>query len=226
MVGRGALDTWRISEEKYLSEIRYLVASDDSHARELMKLEKTIGERNTEISHLRSLEIKLKGDLHREAEARKVTESKIEGLYHQLSDFETSINVLQRRVDSAEAAQRLAESRVSDLQDALQVERARFDKAIEHERDVETGMRSRFGLIPKSAEGVQSGELKPISTRRQGWPQVQADLENKSRVGNEPAPVAQPENDAKASHWARKIAEVEEKDSSLNNVGNPVNSAQ
>ena len=95
-------------------------------------------------------------------------------------------------------------SRLEDLQESLRVERDRFDKAIDHEREVEEGQRYRLGQVPGSR--VEADGKSPLQTRRPPWGEVARKAEAKSRK----SPVKEVEQTEQ--HWKDKIAEVEKKD--------------
>lgn len=118
---------------------------------------------------------------------------------------ETTINTLQRRLDESEHSRRFAEDRVSDLRETLRIERERFDKAIDREREVDDGMRARIGLMPRP-DGANGTAPQPVSTRRAPWSSVETKLTESERTA---IIKKTPENDAKADHWREKIKKAE-----------------
>ena len=96
-------------------------------------------------------------------------------------------------------------SRVEGLEEALNIERKRFDDAIQYQREVEDGQRYRLGQIPRT-EDVSRSPQRPISTRRPPWSEVAKAAEAKSRK----PPVKEVQQTEE--HWKGKIAEVEKQD--------------
>ena len=95
-------------------------------------------------------------------------------------------------------------TQVGDLRHSLTIERLRFDKAIQHEREVGDGQRYRLGQIP--GPRVETDGKSPIQTRRPPWSEVARTAEAKSRK----SPVKEVQQNEQ--HWKDKIAEVEAKD--------------
>lgn len=117
---------------------------------------------------------------------------------------------LQKQLNAARDAQVIAEARVTDLRDALRIERERFDQAVKHEREVDHGMRVKIGLAPREDGPQTATEVRPLQTRRQPWNQVQRQVEEEAKT----------HSDKMEEHWRKKIAEVEEKDKRAGHTGN------
>ena len=108
---------------------------------------------------------------------------------------------LQTEVYGLQHSLQLAENRVDDLKETIKIERDRFDKAIEHDRELNQGIRAKIGLIPQERK---EGENKPgpVVAGRVPWRNTQQDLQKRSKEQ-----VARTEE-----HWKKKIAEVEHQD--------------
>jgi hypothetical protein len=132
-----------------------------------------------------SIQVNLKKELHQEREDKHVALEKFKAIEQEArrdrAEFETTIDILRRDLDSSRHAQRLSEARCGDLQVALSLERERFDEAVRHERDILTGMRDRFGLLPRPPRDASEGGAQAVQTRREPWQSVQSKLESKSR---------------------------------------------
>ena len=130
-----------------------------------------------------------------------------------LSDWEKvekenleAINDMRLRRDESDNARVLAEARVADLKESLELERERLSDALSYEREVSNGVRARIGLVQRPAADQKEGPLKPVSTRRTPWSVTQAEREKASREA-----VNKQED-----HWVKKIEEVEKADAATN----------
>jgi hypothetical protein len=137
------------------------------------------------------------------AQARTLSELDREKL--KFTELESHCHDLEAQLDTALIAQKLAEGRVEELRASLDVERIRFDRAIEHERDVDRGIRTKIGLIPSSSGDKEQGTPRPVSSGRVPWRNKQAELQQASKE----------QADKLEAHYRNKIEEVEAKDNEL-----------
>lgn len=171
--------------QEYKSDYHKLLKESSGQVSIQIELKNRIAELEKELSvHIQSFE-----DYSRGSQA-------------DVNFLEAKCNGLESALDRAENSRVLAEARVSDLQDALRIERTRFDSALAHEREVDSGIRTRAGLVPREPSAPREGGTQPIATRRQPWEAVQANLGKLQKDNQE----------AIANHWKDKIAQVEKSD--------------
>lgn len=117
----------------------------------------------------------------------------------------------QHDLDASEHARQVAEARVTDLQAALGIERERFDKALDFEREADRGLRIRTGMLP--VERKPGEELGPppqaVNSRRARWSEKKEQIEREARQ----------HADSIEQRWREKIAAVEEKDKNVSDDG-------
>jgi chromosome segregation ATPase len=149
-------------------------------------------------------DFRLRQRIHELEDIIRNQESQMRGLHEENQILQE--NYAESKSDSAELAFErdswkskfeVAEARVEDLKETLEIERKRFDSLLGHSHEVEEGIRARVGLLkkPDGASGTP-GTPEPIRTRRVPWQVQQARLEA----------------DSKEKYWKDRVKAVEESD--------------